>query len=119
MAEARADTLKTMARIVDSLPLRGLRDRQAELQEAMSSARRFREVAAELGIEFSIVKATWTWPGRSVVDEFLAGARAEAVQWLAGWAHKTCGEMLQGSMERAWRTALAHVPAEYWIPSQL
>lgn len=118
MAEARAETLKMMTEIVDSLPLRGLTDRQADLLQAMSSVRRFREAAAELGIEFSIVKATWTWPGRSAVEEFLAGARAEAVQWLAGWAHKTCGEMLQRSMERAWRSALAHVPAEYWVPSQ-
>jgi hypothetical protein len=54
-------------------------------------------MAAELGIE-----ATWVWPGRSVAGEILAGTRADAVQWLARWAHKTCTRMLQQSMEQAW-----------------
>jgi hypothetical protein len=82
----------------------------------MSSTRAFGRLADRLGIEFTVIKATWTWPGRTVADEILAGTRAEAVQWLAGCAYKTSTRVLQRAMEQAWREAFEHRPATYWLP---
>jgi hypothetical protein len=42
----------------------------------------------------------------------LAGTRAAAVRWLAGWAHSACTMRLQQSMEQAWRGAFDHHPAD-------
>lgn len=115
MAEARAATIGEMARIIGTLPDQQQHHR-AKLHQAMSSTRAFSRLADRLGIEFTVVKATWTWPGRTVADEILAGTRAEAVQWLAGWAYKTSTRMLQRAMERAWQEAFEHRPATYWLP---
>ena len=98
--QARAEVLQAMTEFISGLPEHE-RDyragQEAELQRAIGDARLFGHMAAELGIE-----ATWVWPGRSVAGEILAGRRADAVQWLARWAHKTCTRMLQQSMEQAW-----------------
>ena len=51
-----------------------------------------------------------------MADEILAGTRAEAVQWLAGWAYKTSTRMLQRAMERAWQEAFEHRPATLLAP---
>ncbi len=118
MAQAREATLREMTDIISALPDHQ-RHQRARLEQAMGNARLFRRLADELGIEFRVVKATWTWPGRSVVDEILAGTRAEAVQWLATWAHKTCTRMLQRSMDQAWRHAFEHRPAAYFLPDRL
>jgi hypothetical protein len=68
-----------------------------------------------LGIDFTVTKATRVWPGRSVVDEIIAGTRADAVQWLARWAYKSCTRMLQQAMEQAWHDAFDHHPADHWL----
>ena len=115
MAEARTATLQKMASIASTPPYRHWHHR-AELQQAMSSTRAFGHLAARLGIEFRVVKAAWTWPGRTVADEILEGTRAEAVQRLARWAYKTYMRMLQQSMQQAWNDAFDHRPASYWLP---
>jgi hypothetical protein len=115
MAEAREATLREMARIISGLPSHQLGHRDALLQ-AMGNARVFGRIANGLGIDFSVVKATWLWPGTSVAEEFLAGADAAAVEWLANWAYLTSVRMLQQSMELAWRHAFEHRPADFWLP---
>ena len=115
MAAARAATIGEMARIIGTLPHHQQHHR-AELYQAMSSTRAFSSLADKLDIKFTVVKATWTWPGRTVADEILAGTSAAAVQWLAGWAYKTSARMLQRAMERAWQEAFEHRPATYWLP---
>ncbi len=116
MARARAATLKAMTDITSGLP-----DDQghhgAELEQMMGNARLFGLLAGRLGIKFAVARATWMWPGRSVVDEIRAGTRADAVQWLAGWAHKACIRVLQQSMEQAWNDAFDHRPAVHWLPA--
>ena len=59
------------------------------LEGAKGNAHLFGRAADRLGIKFSIVMATWPWPGHSVVDEVLAGTRADTVQWLARWLRST------------------------------
>lgn len=113
MARARAATLKAMTDIISRRP----ESQHAELERAMGDARLFGRMVDRVGIKFRVTKATWTWPGRSVVDEILAGTCADAVQWLAGWAHKTCTRMLQQSMEQAWHDAFDHRPDVYWLPA--
>ena len=107
--QARAETLQAMTDFISGLPehQRHYRaEQEAELARAMDDARLFGHMAAELGI-----KATWVWPGRSVADEILAGTRADAVQWLARWAYKTCTRLLQQSMEQAWHESFGNRPA--------
>ena len=116
MAEARAATLREMADVISALP-DDQRHYRAELEQAMGNARLFSRLVDGLGIEFRVVKATWRWPGRSVVDEIRAGTSAKAVQWLASWAHQTCTWMLQQSMEQAWRRAFDRNSAAYWLPA--
>lgn len=72
----------------------------------------FGRIADELGIKFGVTKATWVWPGRSVVEEVHSGMRAETVRWLAAQAHKTCASLLQQSMEQAWHEAFDSYHAE-------
>jgi hypothetical protein len=115
MAEAREATLQGMTDIIDRLPEHE-RHHRAELEAAMGDARLFTRLAARFGIKFSIVKATWVWPLRSVTDEVLVGTRADAVEWLARWVHKACARILQESMEQAWHDAFDHHPATYWRP---
>jgi hypothetical protein len=115
MAEARTATIEEMARIVGSLPDH-LQHHRVELSQAMGSARVFGHLADRLDIKFTAVKATWMWPGRTVAEEILAGTRAEAVRWLAGWAYKTSTRMLQRAMEQAWNEAFEHRPETYWLP---
>ena len=116
MAQARATTLQAMTSIISELPDYE-RHHRANLERAWGNDRLFGRVADQLGIKFRGAKATWVWPGRSVVDEILAGTRADAVQWLARWAHKTCTRMLQQSMEQAWHDAFDHRPAFHWLPT--
>jgi hypothetical protein len=116
MARARAATLQAMTGIISGLP-----DDQghhsAELEQAVGNARLFGRLAGRLGIKFAVARATWMWPGRSVADEIRTGTRADAMQWLAGWTHKTCNRMLQQSMEQAWHDAFDHHPAVHWLPA--
>jgi hypothetical protein len=116
MTEARKATLREMAGIIDGLlpHQRGHRD---ALLQAMGDARRFGDIANDLGIDFSVVKATWLWPGTSIAKEVLAGTDAPAVEWLANWAYSTSIIILQQSMESAWRHAFEHRPADFWLPT--
>ena len=114
MAQARAATLQAMTDIISGLPKRHHR---RALERAWGNDRLFGLVSNRLGIRFRVVKATWDWPGRSVADEILAGIPAEALQWLAYWAHKTCTRILQQSMMQAWHDAFDHRPAIYWLPT--
>jgi hypothetical protein len=115
MAQARAATLRLMTDTINGLPAHK-QHRRAELQDVRGNTRLFRRAAERLEIRFSPVRATWTWPGRSIADEVLAGARADAVQWLAAWVHRSCKRMLQQSMEQAWRHGFDHLTASHWVP---
>jgi len=116
MAEAREATLQEMANIISGLlpHQRGHRDK---LVQAMGDAQLFGSIASDLGIDFGVVHATWLWPGTSIAEEFLAGADAAAVKWLANWAYSTSVRILQQSMELAWRHAFEHRPADFWLPT--
>jgi hypothetical protein len=116
MARARATTLQAMSSIIDELPDHK-RHHRAKLERAWGNDRLFGRVADRLGMKFRVAKATWDWPGRSVVDAIFAGTRTDAVQWLARWAHKSCTRMVQQSMEQAWHDAFDHRPAVYWLPT--
>lgn len=116
MAQARAATIRAMTDIIIGLPDHQ-NHRGAELAQAMGNARLFGLLAGQLGIKFAVARAIWMWPGRSVADEIRAGTRADVVQWLAGWAHRTCGRLLQQSMEQAWNDAFDHRPADHWLPA--
>lgn len=117
MACARAATLQSMAAVIQGLHDHQLRHRD-KLRDAaaLGNARQFGVLAAELGIQFGVVKAMWHWPIRSVAEEVLAGTRSDAVQWLAGWVHRECTRTLQRSMEQAWHAAFDHLPASHWTP---
>jgi len=117
MADAREATLRQMADIISGLPRDQHNYRDALLQ-ATGDARLFGRIAKDLGIDFSVVKATWLWPGTSVVEEFLAGATTKALEWLANWAYLTSVRLLQQSMESAWRDAFEHRPAAFWLPAE-
>ena len=109
MAGARAATVQAMTGIISRLPEHE-RHGRAELERARGDDRLFGRIAGRLGIKFRVARAMWIWPGRSVVDEIFAGTRADAMQWLARWAHRTCTRMLQQSMEQAWHDAFDHRP---------
>src|SRR5699024_11161063 len=106
MAEARAQTLQSMNDIID-----GLREDQdyfrSALEEAKGDTHRFRLVAERLGIKpwLRVSKATWRWPGRSVVDELFTDTPEDLVEWLAIWAHKNSVRTLGHSMQEAWHEA--------------
>jgi hypothetical protein len=104
-----------MADIIASLP-EHQRDHRNALLEAVGDARAFSSIAGDLGFDFSVVKATWLWPGTSVAAELLAGAGVDTVRWLANWAYLTNLRLLQQSMQLAWRHAFEHRPAEFWLP---
>ncbi|NYH55354.1 hypothetical protein HNR06_004943 [Nocardiopsis arvandica] len=106
MAEARAQTEQAKKDIID-----GLREDQdyfrSALEEVKGDTRWFRLVAERLGIRpwLRVSKATWRWPGRSVVDELLTDAPEDLVEWLAVWAHKNSIRTLGHSMQEAWHEA--------------
>ncbi|MEU1690053.1 CopG family transcriptional regulator [Streptomyces hirsutus] len=107
MAEARASTLKAMDDIIDGLP-ESQHHLRPQLEQAKSSASQFRGIIKRHRIKFPkfiAVRATWRWPGRSVVDALLAGTRSDLVEWLATRAHKTGTLILEQSMEEAWHQA--------------
>jgi len=116
MAEARAATVQAMTDIISGLP-DDIGHHSVELEQAVGNVRLFGRLAGRLGIKFAVARATWMWPGRSVVDEIRTGTRADAVQWLAGWAHKACIRVLQQSMEQAWNEAFDRRPAVHWLPA--
>ena len=119
MARARAATIQAKADIISRISrLPGDQGHhRAELEQAMGNDRVFGLTAGRLGIKFAVARAAWMWPGHAVADETRAGTRADAVQWLAGWAHKACTRMLQSSMEQAWNDAFDHRPAAHWLPA--
>jgi hypothetical protein len=106
MAQARAATNRAMIDVITGLPEHQAHHRE-ELVRAMGDDRLFRRIAGQLDVEFRVAKAMWVWPGRSVADEVSAGTRADAVQWLASSARRTCARILQQSMHQAWRGAFA------------
>jgi hypothetical protein len=116
MAEAREATLQEMANIISGL-LPHQRDYHDELVQAIGDAQLFGSIANHLGIDFGVVQATWLWPGTSIAAEFLTGADAAAVTWLANWAYSTSVRILQQSMGLAWRHAFEHRPADFWLPT--
>ena len=117
MAQARAATLEAMTDIISGLPEHERHHRDA-LEQAMGTHACSAAWPIGSGSSSRSSGQRGRWPGRSVVDEILAGTRADAVQWLAGWAYKTCTRMLQQSMERAWNDAFDHRPAAYWLPTR-
>ncbi|MET8838046.1 hypothetical protein ABZV78_29620 [Micromonospora sp. NPDC004540] len=114
MARARAATLNEMAEIISGLPEDQRQNREA-LKKVKGNARQFGHLAKQLGIDFTVTRATWLWPGQSVADEVVAGARAGVVQWLASAARKACARALQHSMEQAWHASFDHRPADHWV----
>lgn len=108
-AQARAGTLQAMDDIIDKLP-EDHHHLRPQLEQARNDARSFGRVAHRIRIngrpvKFRVTRATWPWPGGSVVDELLAGARANLVEWLATQAYRTSTLLLDQSMEEAWRRA--------------
>lgn len=92
---------------------------RTELVAAKGSTRWFTQIVSRLGIKFATVKATWTWSVRTVADEVIAGTRADAVEWLAGWVYRECDRALQQSMQQAWHDAFDHHPAAWFMESAL
>ena len=111
MVQAREATLQRMTDIINGLP-EGEGHQRAALEQARGDTRLFGRIVDQLGIKVSVSKATWVWPGRSVVEEINTGTRAEIMQWLATWAHKTCTSLLQHSMDQAWHEAFDRYHAE-------
>ncbi|WP_405804494.1 hypothetical protein [Streptomyces sp. NBC_01187] len=111
MVQARAATLRHMTDIIAAVSEEDSEQR-AVLEQVKGDARMFGRMVDRLGVKFSVTKATWEWPGQSVVDEIHTDTPAEAVQWLAGWAHKTCTRLLQQSMRQAWEAAFDRHRAE-------
>lgn len=112
-AQARARTLQAMDDIIDNLP-DAHRHLRAQLEQAKGNARLFARIARPVRIHgrpvrFWASRATWLWPGRSVVDELQAGTRsADLLEWLATQAYKTSTLVLEQAMEEAWHRAFDH-----------
>ncbi|RVU16254.1 hypothetical protein EOT10_36900 [Streptomyces antnestii] len=67
------------------------------------------------GKPFSITRATWRWPGRSVAAELASGRRLpDVVQWLATESHRQRGLALEQAMERTWRNTVDRFGFRLW-----
>ncbi|MEU9255434.1 hypothetical protein AB0D66_26720 [Streptomyces sp. NPDC048270] len=110
MARARAETLAAMEAVIEDFELDDAQDteRLDLLREAMGNARWFAQLAIRLdrriGSRFQVVKATWVWPGASVVES-LGDPRPGLVEYLAAWSHRTAALVLEQSMQTAWHRA--------------
>lgn len=110
MAQARTATLQAMDEIIDELALDGCDEEDLRhLRHVRGNVRQFTDEATRLdsriGARFRVHKATWRWPGLSVVGEFLAGTSTDLVQWLANAAHARSSLITQHSMQQAWGEA--------------
>ncbi|MET9378878.1 hypothetical protein ABZX98_32890 [Streptomyces sp. NPDC002992] len=109
-AQARARTLQAMDDIIDNLP-DAHRHLRAQLEQAKGNARLFARLTHPVRINgrpvrFWASRATWPWPGRSVVDELQASTRStDLLEWLATQAYKTSSLVLEQSMEEEWHRA--------------
>ncbi|MFG2275842.1 hypothetical protein ACGFNY_39530 [Streptomyces chartreusis] len=74
-----------------------------KLREARSSARAFhrltRSYPSHKRPKFIVPRASWTWPGRSVAAELVAGAQPELLEWLATAAHRRSSLLLEQAMQ--------------------
>lgn len=101
---ARAQTLRAIDEIIDRLS-EDQHHHRPVLEQARGNIQQFRRIAKRLGIKVTAARASWPWPGRSVVDEVIAGARPDLVELLATWAYRTSTGKLGQSMEAAWDDA--------------
>ncbi|WP_430379791.1 hypothetical protein [Streptomyces sp. B1-3] len=110
MAEARAATLQTMEDFItwavddgaDPLYLRKLREARGAAREFHRLTRRYPSRARP---KFLVHRPSWTWPGRSVAAELVAGSPPDLLQWLAASAHRRSTLTLEQASEAAWHRA--------------
>ncbi|MGW4559229.1 hypothetical protein ACWEOV_37210 [Streptomyces sp. NPDC004365] len=110
MTAARAATLARMDAVIDELTQDEFDEYQVrQLREARGDTSLFRRLAKRygnrVGARFTVARASWRWPGPSVVDQFLAGSPADLVQWLATEAHKRRSLLLEQFHHGAWDRA--------------
>ncbi|MGW6958778.1 hypothetical protein [Streptomyces chartreusis] len=110
MAAARAATLKIMDDFISWAADDGAGENYLhKLREARGSARAFhrltRNYPSHERPKFTVPRASWTWPGRSVAAELVAGAQPELLGWLAGAAHRHSSLLLEQAMQVAWQRA--------------
>ncbi|MEU1424984.1 hypothetical protein [Kitasatospora sp. NPDC005751] len=119
-ALARATTQRDIDATLDDFKEGGLDGhRLQQLQEVRDRAPEFRRLAVRfgkqiekrrpngthIGSQFRVTRATWRWPGHTVIDELLAGVPARQVERLAAQAHRQRGLLLEYSMQEAWKRA--------------
>lgn len=110
MAEARTTTLKNMDGFIAWAADDGASELYLQkLQEARGDSHAFHRLTLKYTDrkrpKFGVARATWTWPGRSVAAELVAGSPPGLVQWLATEAHRRSCLLLEQAMEAAWHHA--------------
>ncbi|MFB6643771.1 hypothetical protein ACFCYF_41815 [Streptomyces chartreusis] len=110
MAAARAEILKIMDDFIAWAADDGAGENYLhKLREARGSARAFHGLTRSYPLhkrpKFIVPRASWTWPGRSVAAELVAGASPELLGWLAGAAHRRSSLLLEQAMQAAWQRA--------------
>lgn len=104
VARARQTTSLMMDEIINRLP-EGKNYLRPDLEQAKGSSQQFTRIARLIPIKFSATRATWRWPGRTVVDELHKGTPPDVAEWLATFAYRTSSLILGNSMEAAWHEA--------------
>jgi len=110
MAQARAATLQIMDDFITWAADDGASALYLhKLREARGNARAFhrltRSYPAHNRPKFLVPRACWTWPGRPVAAELVAGSPPDLLQWLAAAAHRRSSLTLEQAMEAAWHRA--------------
>ncbi|MEV5485658.1 MULTISPECIES: hypothetical protein [Streptomyces] len=110
MAEARAITLENMDRFIDRVADTGASEIYLQkLKEARRNAREFHRLTLKYNEHkrptFGVARATWSWPGRTVAAELVAGAPPDLLQWLATATHQRSTLLLEQAMQAAWHRA--------------
>lgn len=115
MTQAREATIQTMHDVVADLapakePYREILNAAAE----DGRVREFQRLANRAGVPFTVTKAMWRWPGRTIVDQ-LEETPADALQWLARWAYEGCCRLLNIVAHKEWEAGFDHHPASRWL----
>ncbi|WP_030872361.1 hypothetical protein [Streptomyces sp. NRRL S-37] len=110
MAAARTATLQIMDDFITQAADDGASALYLhKLREARGNARAFHRLTRSYPThkrpKFLVPRASWTWPGRSVAAELVAGAPPELLQWLATAAHRRSSLILEQAMQVAWQRA--------------
>lgn len=110
MAEARAALLRIMDEFISWAADDGAHASYLDkLREARGNARAFQRLTRRYTVhkrpKFLVPRSSWTWPGRSVAAELVAGSPPDLLQWLAGAAHRHSSLLLEQAMQAAWQRA--------------